>query len=123
MPGVTFTELSGLEAGFAGSRHVFVPAPGFVPCAAAGNEGRDGNQLRALVIEFAVIVGVPAVSADQYAKASCRGVDDVNRPVGTGLDKTALIERRIALTLGLADRQAVAAEHQRAVVQRAATGF
>ncbi|MCY1433995.1 hypothetical protein D9M71_500390 [compost metagenome] len=74
-------------------------------------------------IEFAVVVRVPAVAADQHAQAPGRGVDDIEPVFAVGLDRLLLFEHRIHLALGLADGQAIAAEHHAAVEQRATADF
>ncbi|MNN13038.1 hypothetical protein D3C81_1260550 [compost metagenome] len=84
---------------------------------------RYRDQLCVLLVEFAVIVGVPTVAANQYAKASGRGVDHVERVFVCAFEHFALIEYRVHLPLRLAQRHAIAAEHHAAVEQGTATGF
>ncbi|MNR24927.1 hypothetical protein D3C85_1420440 [compost metagenome] len=72
--------------------------------------------MRLFSVELAVVVRVPAVAADQHAKAPGRGVDDVEGMVAIGLDRILLFKDRMHLALRLADGQTIAAEDHTAVV-------
>src|SRR5471032_1140230 len=121
VPGFAFAEFLGLKADFGWRRHAVKPAPWAIPCLAAGHKRRHGDQLRALLVEFAVVVRVPTVAADQDAQAPGRGIDHVDDIFVARLDKTALIVDRIELALWLAHWQTVGTEHQAGVIQRAMT--
>src|SRR5690606_3965806 len=120
MPGLALTEFPSLEADGARCRRALVAAPRLIPGATTGYECRHRDDPRLLIVELAVVVRVPAVAADQHAQTSRRSFDDVERVLAIGLDRILLFKKRLHLTLGLADWQAVTTELYAAVVQGAA---
>jgi len=121
MPGIALSDFAGLEADFTGRRHAFVTAPGLVPSGFTDDKRGHCDQLRAFFVQRAVVLGVPAVAADQDAQAPGRGVDHIQLMIGAGLDIALFFIGGQQLALRSADGGTLAVKHHAAVVQRAGT--
>jgi len=106
LPSLTFADFTRLQTDLLRHVQAFVALPGLLPHAMTDHESRYRNQLRALLVEPAIIFWIPAVIADQHAEAPGRCVDYIDSGCIAGCGYVSLIVDRAHLPLWLTERRA-----------------